>query len=365
MDSLIISNIRQRPTRTLVSVIGVALGVVLVILNTALVRGMMNDRMKRERSIGAEIQFARFGSPPFSPSSILSLDTRYVDRLMKIPGVQTVSPVARGAGSGNSGIGLEQVDGIDFQSYAAISGLRIVEGRVFQADDEVIIDQKKAHDSKAKVGDEIQVFGLKKKVAGIYAPESGARIKMALETMQRAQSAPNKCTFILVKCVDPEQQVEAQKRINDELPGNQVVLTRDLVTGFSRAIPGLDGFVKAVLVLSTIVSTLVILLAMYTTITERTREIGILKSLGASKRYIVTVIEKEALAISLIGVTAGVITAFAAGWGIERATSLQLEYRWTWVLVAVLIGMAAGVVGSLYPAVRAANLDPVKALAYE
>lgn len=364
MDSLIISNIRQRPTRTLVSVTGVALGVVLVILNTALVRGMINDRMKRERSIGAEIQFTRFGASVFSPSSMLPLDTRYIDLLMKIPGVQTVSPVARLPQAGNSGIGLEQVDGVDFQSYAAISGMRIVEGRVFQQDDEVIIDQKKAHDSKAKIGDEIQVFG-KKKVVGIYAPESGARVKMSLEAMQRAQSAPNKCTFIMVKCLDPEQQVEVQQRINAALPGNQVVLTRDLVTGFSRAVPGIDGFVNAVLALSTIVSTLVILLAMYTTITERTREIGILKSLGASKRYIVIVIEKEALAISLIGVTAGVVAAFAAGWGIERATSLQLEYRWTWVLVAVLIGMVAGVVGSLYPAVRAANLDPVKALAYE
>src|SRR5437899_2132248 len=118
MDSLVISNIRQRPTRTLVSVIGVALGVVLVILNTALVRGMMNDRIRRERGIGAEIQFARFGANPIlSPSSGLPLDVRYIERLIKIPGVQIVSPVARWAGSGNSGIGLEQVDGIDFQSY--------------------------------------------------------------------------------------------------------------------------------------------------------------------------------------------------------------------------------------------------------
>jgi len=365
MDSLIISNIRQRPTRTLVSVTGVALGVVLVILNMALVRGMLNDRLRRERGIGAEIQFARFSSTIWSPSSVLPLDARYADRLATIPGVQIVSPVARFVQSGNSGIGLEQVDGIDFQGYAAISGLRVVQGRVFQADDEVIIDEKKAHDSKAKVGDEIQVFGRKMKVAGIYAPESGARIKVSLEAMQRAQSAPNKCTFILVKCVNPDQQAEVQQRINTTLPGNQVVLTRDLVTGFNRAVPGLDGFVKAILALSTIVSTLVILLAMYTTITERTREIGVLKSLGASKRYIVIVIEKEAMAISLIGVVAGVIAAFTAGWGIERATSLQLEYRWTWVLVAVLIGLVAGVVGSLYPAVRAANLDPVKALAYE
>ena len=187
MDSLIISNIRQRPTRTLVSVTGVALGVVLVILNAALVSGMMNERMRRERGIGAEIQFTRFGASVFSPSSMLPLDTRYIDLLIKIPGVQIVSPVGRLPQAGNSGIGLEQVDGIDFQSYAAVGGMRIIEGRVFQTDDEVIIDQKKAHDSKAKVGDEIQVFG-KKKIVGIYAPESGARNPLNLRLHRRPRT---------------------------------------------------------------------------------------------------------------------------------------------------------------------------------
>jgi hypothetical protein len=62
MDSLILANIRQRPTRTLVSVIGVALGVVLILVNTGLVRGMINDRSKRERGVGAEIIFTRPGA---------------------------------------------------------------------------------------------------------------------------------------------------------------------------------------------------------------------------------------------------------------------------------------------------------------
>jgi putative ABC transport system permease protein len=104
---------------------------------------------------------------------------------------------------------------------------------------------------------------------------------------------------------------------------------------------------------------------MYTTITERTREIGILKSLGAPKRYIIGVIEKEALAISLIGVVVGLVLAIIAGWTLERATTLQLEFHWSWVLRAALIGLGAGALGALYPAVRAANQDAVKALSYE
>src|SRR4029078_6157376 len=168
MDSLVISNLRQRKTRTLVSVIGVALGVVLISINTALVRGMLNDRAQRERSIGAEIQFSRRGSSVLSPSSVLSLDVRYADRLRAIPGVKATSPVGTYEQRGSSGLGVELVDGIDFDSYAAISGLRIIDGRVFQNTDEVIIDEFKATQEKIAVGNEIQVFGRKMRVAGVF-----------------------------------------------------------------------------------------------------------------------------------------------------------------------------------------------------
>jgi putative ABC transport system permease protein len=284
--------------------------------------------------------------------------------LKRIEGVKAVSPVGAYIQGGGTGIGLEAVEGIEFESYSAMSGLKIVEGRAFQDDDEVIVDDLKASKSGAKIGSEIDVFGKKLKVVGIYSPPSGSRIKMSLPAMQNYLASANKCTMIMVKCVDPEKQEEVQRRINAELPGNTVQLIRDLPS-FERAIPGIDGFIKTILALSTIVSSLVILLAMYTTITERTREIGILKSLGASKRFIISVIEREAITISLIGVGVGLIAALLIGWGIRTATTLQVEFQWSWILIAALIGLAAGVGGAFYPAVRAANQDAVKALSYE
>ncbi|HZS04558.1 MAG TPA: FtsX-like permease family protein [Blastocatellia bacterium] len=366
MDSLIAANLRQRPMRALVSVLGVALGVVLIVINTGLIRGMLNDRIRREQSVGAEIRFTRdSGGAQLSASSANTLDTRYVDRLTPIPGVKAVSPVAVHVQRGTTGLGIEVVEGIDFNSYSAMSGLRIKEGRAFENDDEIVIDEFKAGKTGVKVGDEMQVFGKKMKVVGIYTPEISSRVKMSLGAMQRALGAPNKCLFILVKCENPNEQTAVQQRINEALPGNYVVLTRDIGLGYERSIPGLDGFVRTILVLSILVSTLVILLAMYTTITERTREIGILKSLGAPKRYIVGVIEKEAVAISAIGVVIGLIVALVTGWAMGRMTSLQLEYNPKWIVIAVLVGLAAGSLGALYPAIRAANQDPVKALAYE
>jgi putative ABC transport system permease protein len=365
MDNLVLSNIRQRPTRTLISVTGVALGVILIILITGLVRGMLNERVRREQGVGAEIQFWRVGASSLSASNAMPLDVRYADRLKKIPGVRMVSPYGHYIQKGNSGLGFEMVDAVELDSYSAMSNLRIVEGRAFQSDDEVIIDEFKARQENKGMGSEIQVFGKTMKVAGIYSPQIGSRIKMSLGALQRALSQENKCLAILVKVDDGSSPEEVARRIDAELPNNQIVLTRDIGLNFGRQIPGIQGFVRAVMGLSMVVSTLVILLAMYTTITERTREIGILKSLGAPKAYIIGVIEKEAIAISLIGVIAGLVVALVAAFGIERMTTLQLEFHWTWILAAGLIGLGAGAIGALYPAVRAANQDAVKALSYE
>lgn len=365
MDNLVLSNIRQRPTRTIISMAGVALGVILVILMTALMRGMLNDRIRREQGVGAEIQFFRMGAQSLSTSNAMPLDVRYADRLKKIAGVRMVSPLGHYVQSGKSGLGFEMIDAIELDTYSAISNLRIVEGRAFQSDDEVIIDDFKAQHERIGVGDQIQVFGNKMKVAGIYSPQIGSRIKMSLGALQRALSQENKCLGILVKVDDGIAPEEVVRRIDAELPGNQVVLTRDIGLNFGRQIPGIQGFVRAVMGLSIIISALVILLAMYTTITERTREIGILKSLGASKTYIIGVIEKEAIAISLIGVVAGLFMSLIAAFGIEQATTLKLEFHWTWILTAAVIGLGAGAIGALYPALRAANQDAVKALSYE
>ena len=113
------------------------------------------------------------------------------------------------------------------------------------------------------------------------------------------------------------------------------------------------------------VGVLVIFLSMYTTITERTREIGILKAMGASRRYIISEIEREALLISALGLVVGFALAAGAGFFIHKATSLIFEFGWRWALTAAAIGLLGGALGAFYPAVKAANLDPVNALAYE
>lgn len=365
MDSLVVSNIRQRPLRSLISVAGVALGVALVMLFTGLARGMSNDLQRRASNVRAEITFTRPGSTMMT-SSTANLSTQYVARLKAIEGVADAVPVLLDITTGKGGFGFERIEGLDWTAFAAMNDIQLTEGHAPQASGEVVIDETRARNDRIGIGSDVSLFGNQPyRVVGIYAPESGARVKMSLSAMQEATGAPGKCTYILVKCRNAEEQLEVARRIDAALPGNKIQLMRDVTMSLEKSIPFLGVFLRTLVGLSAIVSTLVIMLAMYTTITERTREIGILKAMGASRGYIIGVIEKEALLISLIGLVVGFAVSLAAGYLIHRAYGLFFEYGWTWALVAASIGLLGGAVGALYPAVRAANLDPVQALAYD
>nr|ALS89083.1 FtsX-like permease family [uncultured bacterium] len=378
MDNLVTANIRQRPLRSLVSVAGVALGVALIMLFTGLSRGMSNDLKRRSQNLRAEIIFTRPGSMELT-SSTANLSTSYVGRLQAVDGVQAAVPVIRYISQGKGGFGLEQIEGVDWEPFAKMNEIQLLEGRAPQAVDptvegdpntpgEVVIDERKASSNNLSVGSTIQLFGDKPfKVVGIYAPESGARVKMSLSAMQRELESAGKCQYILVKCKDGVDELTLARRIEatPETQGNKIQFTRDVFKGIENSIPYLGVFLRVLVGLAAIVSALIVMLAMYTTITERTREIGILKALGASRAYIVGVIEKEAMLISVLGLITGFALALLAGFVIQRAYGLVFEYGWGWALTAAAIGLLGGVLGALYPAVRAANLDPVSAISYD
>lgn len=378
MDNLITANIRQRPIRSLVSVVGVALGVALVMLFTGLARGMSNDLQRRQQNVRAEIFFTRPGTMDNLTSSPANLSTKYVENLQAVEGVESAVPVIRYIFQGGAGFGFEQIEGVDWEPFAQMNGLRVIEGRApvprnpaaQQADEmvEVVIDEMKARNSDIGVGGVLKLFGdIPHRVVGIYAPESGARVKMSLSDMQYRVEAAGKCTYILVKAKDGVDEKTLAERINTNAgtQGNKIQFTRDVFTSFDKSIPYLGLFLKVLVGLAAVVSALVVMLAMYTTITERTREIGILKAMGASRGFIVSVIEKEAILISVLGVVLGFTVAFVARVLIQRAYGLVFEFDWGWAIASALIGLLGGALGALYPAVRAANLDAVSALSYE
>lgn len=365
MLELIFANLRVRPFRTLISVIGVALGVVLVVLFTGLARGMTNDLAKRSANWKAEIVFTRPGGME-ATSSNTSVNVAYAAKLLEIEGVSSTVPVIRYFSTdSNSNWGVRMLEGVDWQPFAEMNEMQIVEGRAPIANDEVILDEREIQDGSLAVGDEYELFGGKKyKLVGVFSPPSGARIKMSLAAMQEALQT-DKCTYILVKLDDGMDIATMAAKINEVLPGNKITLTRDMVIDAQDRIPGLNTFLRVLVGLGAFVSMIFVLLSMYTTITERRKEIGILKSLGASKSFIIRVIEGEAFMIGLFGLVLGFSASFIASYLIQRQFGLAFEFSRGWILSAVAIAIGGSLIGALYPAWRAAGIDPVEVMVNE
>src|SRR6478609_5028685 len=129
MFELVFASLRVRPFRTLISVIGVALGVVLVILFTGLARGMTNDMARRAANWKAEIVFTRPGGMD-TMSSNAAVNIQYAAKLREIEGVESTVPVIRYVSPDSKGKwGIRQVDGVEWQPFADMNGMRLVEGR--------------------------------------------------------------------------------------------------------------------------------------------------------------------------------------------------------------------------------------------
>jgi len=130
-------------------------------------------------------------------------------------------------------------------------------------------------------------------------------------------------------------------------------------------LPGLSKFIDFVIGISVIIGFIVIFQAMYTAVMERTREIGILKSIGASKFYIVNVILRETVLLAIGGILVGIAFSLLARTGIDHRTTLRVIVSWSWIARATAIAVVGAILGALYPAYKAAQKDPVDALAYE
>ena len=365
MDSLVISNIAHRPARTAVSILGTAVGVLLIVFTVGLAHGVMYERGRREANIGAEIMIRSSGSMGFFGSAQFTVPISRAAEVEKIEGVRAATPLGQSLDRSDRGFGSRLIDGIEFNDYAQLAGLKMREGSPLTAGDQAIVDPVWQKQRNAAVGSTVQLYERPFTIVGVYEPPGGGRIKIPLATMQDQEGVEGLASAILVACVDPAKQEEVAVRIREQYPDDQILFTRDLPEIYASGVPALDVFIKVVVGVAAAISMLVILLAMYTTVTERTRQIGILKALGMSKASIAWVIEKEAILVSLFGVIVGVLFTLAARFAVMRVTSLTIEIEPRWVIISLVVGLLGGSIGALYPALRAARQDAVEALSYE
>jgi len=367
MNRMILANLVHRPFRTMISVIAVAVEVTLILLIVGLSVGMLDDSRNRQAGIGADIMVQPPNSSLLMGVSGAPVSIKVADKIMKLPHVVAVAPVVTQLSTAGA---VEVIDGIDMDSFNAVSGgFRYLSGGPFQGPDDIIIDDLFASSKHLKVGDTVETLNHEFRISGIVEHGKGARKFLPIKTIQELIGAQGKATIFYVKLDNPNNADEVVRAIKN-IPGMQQYgvhsLKEYLSLMTSSSIPMFSTFIDVVISIAMTIGFIVIFQAMYAAVMERTREIGILKSLGADKLYIVNVVLRETIVIAVAGIILGIIFSYAARAGLRtKFQTLPILITGGWLLRAAAIALIGSLLGAFYPAIKAAQKDPIDALAYE
>lgn len=367
MNKMIVANLAFRPLRSLISIVAIALEVTLILLIVGLCLGFVNDSRQRQAGIGADVIVMPPGASYIGAFTGVPMSIKIGGLLAQLPHVVLVAPVVNHV---NATGALEIIAGIDLPSYEGLGGpFRYLSGGPFQGSDDAVVDEILARAKHIKVGDSIEIMNNKFRVSGIVEPGKGARKFVPIQTMQDLLGAQGKASLFYLKLDDAGNANEVVNEIKS-VPGMETYVATSMAYYLSMMTPsnypGLPIFINVVIGISVVVGFIVIFQAMYTAVMERTREIGILKSIGASRAYIVNVVLRETVLLALSGIVLGILVSLAARAGIvHRFPTIRIIVTGHWIIEATVIAIVGAVLGATYPAYKAAQKDPIDALAYE
>lgn len=362
---IVIRNAVHRPVRTFITVLAVAIEVMLVIIVVGLTSGLILDTAKRTEGVGADIMVQPPSASVFMAFSGAPMPISIGGKLGELEYVQAVAPVLVQFNSVN---GLDLVYGIQPDSFREVSGGFVFDsGKDLQDPNDILIDDVYARAKRVKVGQTLHVLEHDFHVSGIVEHGKGARLFVLMSTLQEMSGARDKASIFFLKCDRSDHTPAAMDEVRSLLPRYEIRPLRDYISQItSSSVPGLDIFINVMIAIAVGIGFLVTFLSMYTTIIERTREIGVLKSLGASKGYIVEIILSESTLLCLGGVVMGVVLSFLIRIALLKLfPALSILITMKWVCLAGMIAILGGLLGAGYPAWLASRKDPVEALAYE
>ncbi len=367
MNKLILGNLLHRPLRSLLSLAAIAIEVIMILSITALMLGQLDDSRARTNGIGADMVvrpanasfLAGFGGAPV-PASIAG-------KLAKLPHVQVAAPVIVQLTMGSS---VENIYGIDYASFNALRPFVFIAGTPFQGPNDVIVDDIfAASDHGHHIGETIDILKHPFRICGIVQSGKGGRKFIPITTLGALTGAPNNASIFYLRTEGPPYQQAVMQEIlaTPGLGQYQVQTTEEMLSQFTPSkIPALTISLNVVIGIAMIVGFLAIFQSMYTAVMERTREIGILKSLGASRSYIVSMVLRETGLLALGGVGAGVVLSFVVRTVVmHRFPTVPFPITPHWMFRGTLLAFVGALIGALYPAYKAAQKDPIDALAYE
>jgi len=389
------ANLLHRKVRTALSILAVAIAITLLLILVGLSHGTLNDVSNRMQSVEAEI-IVRDTNFDLGTLSGGKLWEKEINRFQEIKiddeiAVRRVMPVFLGrmklAGQSQNVFGVRPDD---FPFFAG--SRKLVAGKIFEdvesphvilekqekqntLDDttlpvmSIIIDRKLAAAADMNVGDATHYGDLPAQIVGIVETGVAGRVFAPINMLRAANGiAAATCHMFFVKA-NPNFNTDQLQTLCENI---KQTTKRDatLVANYGQIIKAnfktLIIFVNLVSVIALVISFLFILVTVYTSVLERSKEMAILQSLGAGRKLILSQTIHESLLICSTGSLLGIVFTFAARYLIETARPLMtVEIRLSWLLGAIAVGIVGGILSALYPAYVAWNHDPVEALSFE
>jgi len=366
LNRLVIENLKYRWVRTMLSALVVGVQIMLVLTLIGLSKGLLEDSANRAKGSGADI-FLKPGK-----QATVSMQTGQVDQNF-VPAVAKQPNVAMAVGVLMQNVELvTSVNGVDVAEFAKMNGgFHYLSGGPPKGPDDLLVDEYYARQNHLKVGQSVTLGNVQHvwHLAGIIQGGMLARLVVPLHTLQFITGNGGKVSQIMVKLKDPSKVAESSKQLDKAFLNQlQAISVADIVSQLSiDNIPQLKIFINVVTFMTILVGFLVVFLSMYTAVVERTREIGILKALGAKPMKIIDLLMREAIVLALLGWTMGIGLAFVAKLIIMSTipASLTVIDVPDWWPKAALIALSGAILGAIYPGLRAARQDAIEALSYE
>ncbi|MFN2387538.1 MAG: ABC transporter permease [Thermoanaerobaculia bacterium] len=405
--------VRAHKLRATLTVLGIVVGVATVIAMVSIVNGFNNSMVRNFQSFGATLVLFQKYEPRFGPGGPRpegeqrrrDLTLGDAEALLAIPEMRAVSP--QRYLWDNSDYHLKHRDaearsprvfGV-IEEYTTATNRIIAEGRfinvmdVQHASDVIVLGEEIREklfpredplDKKVTLGhDSYRVIGIFEKRGKMFGESQDNFVVIPITTFDRrfpwikAGGSDGDALRIATIPHRPDQvpalieKARAVLRVRRQVPFDKpddfgIVTPDKMIESFQGITRGITLAMVFIAFISLLIGGVGVMNIMLVSVTERTREIGVRKAVGAHRRDIVMQFLTEATTLSLLGGAIGIVVGIAVPAGVKKAfDALPAETPLWAIVVGLLVSLSVGIFFGLYPAVKASRLDPIEALRYE
>jgi putative ABC transport system permease protein len=263
---------------------------------------------------------------------------------------------------------VDSITGIDLNDFNKVSGgFQYLEGGPFKQPKDILIDDVYARAKNLHAGDKVDLLNTTWHVSGVVQSGKLSRMFVQMDVLGEMFANVGKVTAAYVKLDDPKYTNDVIAQLKSKLTDFPIYSMEEFVSLVSiDSIPTLRNFIWVIVTLGVLIGFLVVFLSMYTAVLERTREIGILKALGASPAYVLGILLRETALLAIIGSILGVLFTYGTRFLIMTLVPTMTQAIVPdWWPIASGIALGASLLGATYPGLKAARQDAIEALAYD